>query len=59
MYSEYWDKFSKTGNIFDYLNYTACTLESSTESDLENNEEGGLGVNSYTNRDSNSYHANR
>lgn len=58
MYSEYWDKFSKTGNVFDYLNYTACTLENSTESDLENNEEGGLGVDNYTNRDSNSYHAN-
>ncbi|WMJ90034.1 hypothetical protein [Anaerocolumna sp. MB42-C2] len=24
---DYWEKFTKTGNILDYLNYTACTLE--------------------------------
>ncbi len=24
---DYWEKFTKTGNILDYLNYTACTSE--------------------------------
>lgn len=23
----YWEQFEKTGNISDYLNYTACTSE--------------------------------
>ncbi len=24
---DYWDKFVKTGNVYDYLNYTACTRQ--------------------------------
>lgn len=24
---EYWNQFVKTGNIYDYLTYTACTRE--------------------------------
>ncbi|MFU0827170.1 MAG: DUF4240 domain-containing protein [Lachnoclostridium sp.] len=24
---KYWERFEKTGNIMDYLNYTACTAE--------------------------------
>lgn len=24
---DYWKRFVKTGNIYDYLNYTACTRE--------------------------------
>lgn len=23
----YWETFTKTGNVMDYLNYTACTRE--------------------------------
>lgn len=26
-YDFYWEQFEKTGNISDYLNYTACTNE--------------------------------
>ncbi|BCN32312.1 hypothetical protein [Anaeromicropila herbilytica] len=26
-YDFYWQQFEKTGNISDYLNYTACTSE--------------------------------
>ncbi|NMB42864.1 MAG: hypothetical protein GX995_01875 [Clostridiales bacterium] len=24
---DYWEKFVKTGNVYDYLNYTACTRQ--------------------------------
>ena len=24
---DYWEKFVKTGNVHDYLNYTACTRQ--------------------------------
>jgi hypothetical protein len=39
--SDYWEKFSKTGNIFDYLNYTACTAEDCTQLLSRENKEGG------------------
>lgn len=38
---DYWEKFAKTGNIFDYLNYTACTAEDSQLLSRVN-KEGGL-----------------
>ena len=27
----YWERFVTTGNVYDYLNYTACTKEDSYE----------------------------
>lgn len=24
---DYWEKFVKSGNVYDYLNYTACTRQ--------------------------------
>lgn len=40
--SYFWEKFQQTGNITDYLNYTACTSE---ESQQIGNEEGDFGGN--------------
>lgn len=37
----YWERFEKTGNINDYLNYIACTCEDLNSSVLNKNEEGG------------------
>ncbi len=38
---DYWERFAKTGNIFDYLNYTACTAEDCTQLLSGENKEGG------------------
>ncbi|WFR56600.1 hypothetical protein QA584_23760 [Anaerocolumna sp. AGMB13025] len=38
---DYWEKFSKTGNILDYLNYTACTVEELNQLLSIDDEEGG------------------
>jgi len=40
---EHWNRFEKTGNISDYLNYTACTAEDCTRQIVKENEEGGYG----------------
>lgn len=40
---DYWEKFIQTGNIFDYLNYTACTREDSYIQAVDQVEEGGYG----------------
>ncbi|MDF2586877.1 MAG: hypothetical protein K0S41_718 [Anaerocolumna sp.] len=44
----YWDRFAKTGNISDYLNYIACTSEESTQYIAKENEEGGYRGDSIT-----------
>jgi hypothetical protein len=38
-----WKKFEETGNISDYLNYTACTAEDCSRHIVNENREGGLG----------------
>lgn len=38
---DYWERFEKTGNILDYLNYTACTAEELNQLLSIENEEGG------------------
>ncbi len=38
---EYWEKFAKTGDILDYLNYTACTAEDLTQLLSREIKEGG------------------
>lgn len=38
---DYWEKFAKTGNILDYLNYTACTAEELNQLLSIADEEGG------------------
>lgn len=37
---DYWEKFIKTGNIYDYLNYTACTREDSYGQMANSTKEG-------------------
>jgi hypothetical protein len=37
----YWEKFEKTGNILDYLSYTACTVEELNQLLSIDNKEGG------------------
>lgn len=45
-YAKHWEKFFQTGNIKDYLDYTACSLE---EAQLELAErEGEYSDNDYT-----------
>ncbi len=39
--NDYWERFAKTGNILDYLNYTACTAEESNQLLTKESEEGG------------------
>ncbi len=36
-----WERFEKTGNILDYLNYTACTVEELNQLLSIDNKEGG------------------
>ncbi len=38
---DYWERFAKTGNILDYLNYTACTVEELNQLLSIDNKEGG------------------
>ncbi len=38
---DYWERFAKTGNIMDYLNYTACTVEELNQLLPIENKEGG------------------
>jgi hypothetical protein len=38
---EFWERFEKTGNILDYLNYTACTSEECSKYKSPEKEEGG------------------
>lgn len=40
--TDYWESFTKTGSIGDYLNYTACTMEDNTRHITNENEEGGF-----------------
>lgn len=40
--SECWKRFAKTGNVMDYLNYTACTIEDCTRLIAKVDEEGGF-----------------
>lgn len=40
--SECWEKFTRTGSISDYLNYTACTIENLTGYTAREKEEGGF-----------------
>ena len=56
-YLEYWEKFIKTGNVYDYLNYTACSLETSEGFVIEESSKGGYGDNNDFNRDSINSHA--
>lgn len=42
---EYWKLFEQTGDIQDYLNYTACTSE--VEQVLHHCEESGVAVQSW------------
>lgn len=56
-YLDYWEKFLKTGNVYDYLNYTACSLEDSTGYIVEKNDKGGYSDNNDVNRDSINGHA--
>lgn len=58
MNTDYWDQFLQTGSILDYLKYTACTLESSSENERILDSEGKTCGDSYTNRDSFSNNAN-
>ena len=39
--SFYWKEFEKTGNITDYLSYTACTSEESQHNNKKEGEHGG------------------
>ena len=41
--NDYWEKFTKTGDILDYLNYTACTAEELNQLLSINIEEGEYG----------------
>jgi len=44
---EFWNQFIQTGNIKDYLNYSACTSEESTSGvslNVERKKEGGFCV---------------
>ncbi|BCJ93153.1 hypothetical protein acsn021_07220 [Anaerocolumna cellulosilytica] len=36
-----WEKFAKSGNIFDYLSYIACTVEDCSQLLSRDNKEGG------------------
>jgi len=48
----YWERFEKTGNILDYLNYTACTAEELNQLlSIENKEGGNNDDSSLSNRD--------
>lgn len=38
---DYWERFERTGNIKDYLNYIACTSEESMVQQANRIEEGG------------------
>lgn len=38
---KYWERFEKTGNINDYLSYTACTTEDYVMHIEKENREGG------------------
>lgn len=40
-HEEYWERFTKTGNVYDYLSYTACTIEQSIGYEIETHKEGG------------------
>lgn len=55
-----WKQFEKTGNIFDYLNYTACTCESSMNGQTKlynENKEGDNNIRHNCNRDNSVFHA--
>lgn len=39
--SYYWERFKQTGNITDYLQYTACTDEESQSYHKKEGERGG------------------
>lgn len=39
--NEYWERFAKSGNIYDYLSYIACTVERGMENYCGNKREGG------------------
>lgn len=56
---DFWDQFSKTGSVHDYLKYTACTLEYSAEQEIDISREGRNSGDNYTNRDSFSNDADR
>lgn len=54
----YWERFEKTGNIMDYLNYTACTAEELNQMLSIDIEEGGNSDdNSLSNGDGSINHA--
>lgn len=38
---DFWKRFEESGNILDYLNYTACTNEESQIRTLKEGERGG------------------
>ena len=38
---DYWEKFVKTGNVYDYLNYTACTRQDKYGQMTGSYKEGG------------------
>jgi hypothetical protein len=55
---DYWERFAKTGNVYDYLNYIACTSEDSTQQSVKEYKEGGyIGDSSSCNGDSSICHA--
>lgn len=41
---DYWNQFVKTGNIYDYLSYTACTQEDKCGYLLDDVKEGELEI---------------
>lgn len=50
----YWKRFEKTGDVRDYLNYTACTAETFSEDEVEED-----GWNNHHERDGAVCHADR
>lgn len=54
-----WEKFAKSGNIYDYLSYIACTVEDFTQLLSRESEEGEyLSDNNTGVRDGSISHAN-
>lgn len=39
--NEHWEKFARSGNIYDYLSYIACTVERGMDKKNGDKKEGG------------------
>lgn len=55
-YLECWEKFLKTGNVEDYLTYTACSLEEVQAASMDH-DKGEYSDNNHVYRDSFNSHA--